>query len=45
MEIKERLITRGPTKDEILNSSISTLAKRLLINYYVALLIHNSARK
>ena len=43
--IKEMLIMRGFTMDKILNTPISTLAESLQIDYYVALLIHKSARK
>jgi hypothetical protein len=43
--IKEMLMMRGFTRDKILNSKVSTLAETLQIDYYVALLIYNSARK
>lgn len=43
--IKEMLIMRGFTRDKILNTSVSTLAETLQIDYYVALLIYNSAKK
>lgn len=43
--IKEMLINRGFTRDKILNTKVSTLAETLQIDYYVALLIYDSARK
>jgi hypothetical protein len=43
--IKEMLIIRGYTRDKILNTKISSLAENLQIDYYVALLIYNSAKK
>ena len=43
--IKEMLINRGFTRDKILNTNVSTLAETLQIDYYVALLIYDSARK
>lgn len=43
--IKEMLMMRGFTRDKILNSKVSTLAETLQIDYYVALLIYNSAKK
>ena len=43
--IKEMLALRGFTKEKILNSSVSNLAETLQIDYYVALIIYNSAKK
>ena len=43
--IKEMLALRGFTKEKILNSTVSNLAKSLQIDYYVALIIYNSAKK
>jgi hypothetical protein len=43
--IKEMLIMKGFTRDKILNSTVSTLAETLQIDYYVALLIYKSAKK
>jgi hypothetical protein len=43
--IKEMLVMRGYTRDKILNTKISSLAENLQIDYYVALLIYNSAKK
>ena len=43
--IKEMLINRGFTRDKILNTNVSTLAETLQIDFYVALLIYDSARK
>jgi len=43
--IKEMLALRGFTKEIILNSTVSNLAETLQIDYYVALIIYNSARK
>jgi hypothetical protein len=43
--IKEMLALRGFTKDKILNSTVSNLAETLQIDYYVALIIYNSAKK
>ncbi|HJU77991.1 MAG TPA: hypothetical protein VJ599_00300 [Nitrososphaeraceae archaeon] len=43
--IKEMLMLRGYTKDKILNTKVSSLAEDLQIDYYVALLIYNSAKK
>lgn len=43
--IKEMLILRGYTREKILNTKGSTLAENLQIDYYVALLIYNSAKK
>jgi len=42
--IKEMLINRGFTRDKILNTNVSTMAETLQIDYYVALLIYDSAR-
>jgi len=43
--IKEMLALRGFTKEKILNSTVSNLAETLQIDYYVALIIYNSAKK
>ena len=43
--IKEMLIMRGYTREKILNTMVSSLAENLQIDYYVALLIYNSAKK
>lgn len=43
--IKEMLIKRGYTGEKILNTKVSSLAEDLQIDYYVALLIYNSAQK
>lgn len=43
--IKEMLIKRGYTREKILNTKVSSLAENLQIDYYVALLIYNSANK
>ena len=43
--IKEILALRGFTKEKILNSTVSNLAETLQIDYYVALIIYNSAKK
>ena len=43
--IKEMLIIRGYTREKILNTKVSNLAENLQIDYYVALLIYNSAKK
>jgi len=43
--IKEMLALRGFTKEKILNSTVSNLAETLQIDYYVALIIYNSAEK
>ena len=43
--IKEMLIIRGYTRERILNTKVSSLAEDLQIDYYVALLIYNSAKK
>lgn len=43
--IKEMLIKRGYTREKILNTKVSSLAENLQIDYYVALLIYNSAKK
>ena len=42
---KEMLALRGFTKEKILNSTVSNLAETLQIDYYVALIIYNSAKK
>ena len=43
--IKEMLALRGFSKEKILNSTVSNLAETLQIDYYVALIIYNSAKK
>lgn len=43
--IEEMLVIHGFTRDKILNTMVSNLAESLHIDYYVALLIHNSAKK
>jgi hypothetical protein len=43
--IKEMLALRGFTKEKILNSTVSNLAETLQIDYYIALIIYNSAKK
>jgi hypothetical protein len=43
--IKEMLALRGFTKEKILNSTVSNLAETPQIDYYVALIIYNSANK
>lgn len=43
--IKEMLALGGYTKEKILNSTVSNLAETLQIDYYVALIIYNSAKK
>ena len=43
--IKEMLALRGFTKEKMLNSTVSNLAETLQIDYYVALIIYNSAKK
>ncbi len=43
--IKEMLTIHGFTIDKILNSTVSNLAETLQIDFYVALLIYNSAKK
>ena len=43
--IKEMLVMHGFTRDKILNTMVSNLAETLHIDYYVALLIYNSAKK
>ena len=43
--IKEMLALRGFTKEKILNSTVSNLAETPQIDYYVALIIYNSAKK
>jgi hypothetical protein len=43
--LKEMLVMRGYTRDKILNTKVSSLAENLQIDYYVALLIYNSAKK
>ena len=42
--IKEMLALRGFSKEKILNSTVSNLAETLQIDYYVALIIYNSAK-
>lgn len=39
------LVMDGFTRDKILNTMVSNLAETLHIDYYVALLIYNSAKK
>jgi hypothetical protein len=41
----EMLGVRGFTKDKIRNTTVSNLAETLHIDYYVALIIHNSAKE
>ncbi len=43
--IKEMLIIRGYTREKILNTKVSSLAENLQIDYYLALLIYNSAKE
>jgi hypothetical protein len=43
--IKEMLIIRGYTREMILNTKVSSLAENLQIDYYVALLIYNTAKE
>ena len=43
--IKEMLAIHGFTKDKIRNTTVSNLAESLHIDYYVALIIHNSAKE
>ena len=43
--IKEMLALRGFTKEKILNSTVNNLAETLQIDYYVARIIYNSAKK
>ena len=43
--IKEMLALKGFTKEKILNSTVSNLAETLQIDYYVAFIIYNSAKK
>jgi hypothetical protein len=43
--IKEMLALRGFTKEKILNSTVSNLAETLQIDYYIAHIIYNSAKK
>lgn len=43
--IKEMLVMHGFTRDKILNTMVSNLAETLHIDYYVALIIYNSAKK
>ena len=42
--IKEMLALRGFTKEKILNSTVSDLSETLQIDYYIALIIYNSAK-
>ena len=42
--IKEMLALRGFSKEKILNSTVSNLVETLQIDYYVALIIYNSAK-
>ncbi|HEY7227476.1 MAG TPA: hypothetical protein VH481_05060 [Nitrososphaeraceae archaeon] len=41
--IKEMLAVNGFTKEKILNTTVNDLAEALHIDYYVALIIYNSA--
>jgi len=41
--IKEMLAVNGITEEKILNTTVSNLAGTLQIDYYVALIIYNSA--
>ena len=43
--IKEMLVMHGFTRDKILSTMVSNLAETLHIDYYVALIIYNSAKK
>ena len=43
--IKEMLAAHGFTKDKIRNTTVSNLAETLHIDYYVALIIYNSAKE
>jgi len=43
--IKEMLVMHGFTRYKILNTMVSNLAETLHIDYYVALIIYNSAKK
>ena len=43
--IKEMLAVHGFTKGKILNTTVSKLAETLHIDYYVALIIYNSAKE
>lgn len=43
--IKEMLAVHGFTKDKIRNTTVSDLAETLHIDYYVALIIYNSAKE
>ena len=43
--IKEMLAVRGFTKDKIRNTTVSNLAETLHTDYYVAFIIHNSAKE
>lgn len=43
--IKEMLVMHGFTRDKILNTMVSNMAETLHIDYYVALIIYNSAKK
>jgi hypothetical protein len=43
--IKEMLAVHGFTKGKIRNTTVSNLAETLHIDYYVALIIYNSAKE
>ena len=43
--LKEMLAIHGFTKDKISNTTVSSLAETLHIDYYVALIIYNSAKE
>jgi len=43
--IKEMLAVHGFNKDKIRNTTVSNLAETLHIDYYVALIIYNSAKE
>ena len=43
--IKEMLAVNGFTKEKILNTTVNNLAEALHIDYYVALIIYNSAKE
>jgi len=43
--MKEMLVMHGFTRNKILNTMVSNLAETLHIDYYVALLIYNAAKK
>ena len=43
--IKEMLALKGLTKVKILNSTVNNLAETLQNDYYIVLIIYNSAKK